>query len=713
MTPATSAFRRSLMAEAKIPGRGSLFFAMGLVGVLGALIIALLVWQNHVARQRFLADARQLAYHHSRVLAERAARVSEAADLAVWQVAEAIRAHGGIPADALEAPKLLRGVQPLVPALSSVVVHDATGRRVAAIGVLPTVEDVSGLDFFREHRAGQLGYTVTVHSDPGRVRVSRRLEGPGGDFAGVVSAVIDPAAFDLGLELDVTHALDGAALVLRTGQVLAEWPRTFARRPPEGADIATRPAFAGLPREALTAAGAETVELTGTIVAVAPVGHAPFLAAASIAKERALAAWQAEWRLTFAAVVVLIAAIGLIGIRLGHRHERRRGAVQRTLSVLARAVEDSPAMAVITDPDGIIEYANRTFEEVTGYGRDEVVGATPAALAAGHAEPGALDDLWSAVRAGRGWSGDLQVRKKTGEAFRLGLTVSPILDARGRVANFAAVGRDITERVENERYRRQSEKARALGTLVDGIAHEFNNMLTPVLTMTSLVMETMAPDSRERQMLEVSARSARRAHDLVRRLRIFARGDPGRWQVHDAADLVRDAATAATAKVPAEIEIRTEIEDGIGRVKADSAQIEAAVANLVANAVDAIGPKAGTVTVSLRRARAEGAGRRPPPGLAPGPHAVIAVTDSGEGMDAEVIERIFDPFFSTRDVGQGTGLGLSIVQGVVATHGGTIQVDSQPGAGTTFLIFLPLLEAAQEGAESETTTPDWPQRARR
>jgi PAS domain S-box-containing protein len=528
-----------------------------------------------------------------------------------------------------------------------------------------------------------------------------------------VSALLDPAAFELARDLDVTQRLDGAVLVQPSGRLLAAWPHASTLGGPGATDIAELPLFAPLPRPFLSAAGAETADLGAAIVAMAPVRNAPILAMAAVSRDRALAAWHAEWRLTLAAIAVLIAAIGFIGLRLGHRHARRREAVVRTLSVLARAVEDSPAMTVITGPDGTLEYANRTFEEVTGFDREEVVGTTPASLAAGHAQPGALDDLWSAVRAGRGWDGVIETKKKTGEAFWLSLSVSPIADAHGRVTNFVAVGSDVTERIENERYRRRTEKAQALRTLVDGIAHEFNNLLTPMLTMTRLAMEGLPAGSRERQMLEVASRAAQRASDLVRRVRIFARDDPEKWQVHDAAGLVKDAVAAAGATLPAGVTLKTGIEDGIGRMRADSPQIETAMMNLIANAIDAIGPVPGTVTVRLSRAEPDDGGARPPPDLAPGPYAVLSVSDTGQGIAPEVAERMFDPFFSTREVGQGTGLGLSIVQGVVTTHGGAVTVDSQPGAGTTFHLFLPLLDASADETETWTPTPDWPQQASR
>ncbi len=693
MTPATDAFRRSLLAEARIPGRGSLFFAIGVVGLLVALLVALLAWQGRATRERALTDARLLAYHHGRLLAERAAAVIEAADMGLWQVAETLGGRGvAASADAVSATRLLRGVLPRFPRPSALVVHDAAGRRVAAAGILPTVADISGAPFFEDHQAGQLGYRVSVEAAPARVRVSRRLDDGEGGFAGVVSALIDPAAFDIARDLEVTRSLDAALLVQTTGAVLA--------------------LLEGLPSALLAGAGAETVDLADAVAALAPVRNAPLAALAVVSHARALAAWRTEWRLTAAAVAILIGAIGFVALRLAHRHAARREAVVRALKVLARAVEDSPAMAVIAGPDGTIEYANRTFEEVSGYGREEVIGKTPAALAATHAEPEVLDDLWSALRAGRRWSGEFQARKKGGEAFCLGLTVSPIVDARGRVTNFAALGRDISERLENERHRRRADKARALRTLVDGIAHEFNNLLTPVLTMTNLAMESLPEGARQRQMLEIASMAAKRARDLVRRMRIFTHDDPAAWQELDAAALIRDA-VAAAGPLPEGVTLALDLDTAAGRIRADIPQIEAAMTNLIANAIDAIGPREGTVTVGLRRLEALAeATPRPPPGLAAGPHAVISVADTGEGIPPEVMERIFDPFFSTREVGQGAGLGLSIVQGVAATHGGGLTVESHPGAGSTFFLYLPLLEAAEGRAETEDATPDWPRRAK-
>lgn len=685
-------FRRSLLAGSGLPGRGTMAMAMAIVALLTAALIGLLVWQNQSARTRALAEARVAVYHESQILAERAATTTDIANLALAQVAEGFGMRpGAAPLDAALAARLLRSVEPWLPAPATLVVHDAEGKRLAAIGAGPAAEDVSDQAFFREHRAGASS-EITVQGSPARTRVSRRLVGADGTFAGVASANFDSAAFDIGRDLDATHRLDAAALVLRSGTVITAWPRSVARAVAGSPRLVLLPPFEAFPEQALMASGAETVETETAVVAVAPVRNTPLLAVAAQSTEHVVAQWRSAAWLAFPAIIGLAAAIAVAAIWLNHRHARRQAVAQRTLHVLARAVEDSPVITIITDRAGTIEYANRTFETVLGARRDEVVGTGPSAdAAAGEGRAAALlRALWAAVGRGQPWSGVVERRRSDGRETFLSLSVSPIADASGQISRFVGLAEDVTERLENESYRRRVDKAEALGTLVAGIAHEFNNRLTPVLTMTGMAMQAVPPESEARKMLMVALRSAEKARDLVRRFRIFGHDDPGLWHVHDVSTLVRRCVQSAAAIVGEGVVLESDIPDGVGWVRADDAQIEAAVDNLVTNAWQAIVPRRGTIRVTLRRSEAGDGGARRPPWLRHGPHAVIAVTDDGVGMTPDVLERVFDPFFTTREVGQGPGLGLAIVQGVLTTHGGAMSVESQPGVGSTFSLFLPL-----------------------
>ncbi|MDX9860442.1 MAG: PAS domain S-box protein [Rhodospirillales bacterium] len=687
-----SDLRESLLSESTIPGRGTLAMAMAIVVVLAMALIAMLLWENWANRSRALADARLSVYHESRVLGESALTTMEIADLALAHVAEDVRRQGdGAVLDVPLLTGILQSINPWFPSPAGLSVHDGDGRIVAAIGLVQAAEDVSNLAFFRDHQKGSLEYAISAEGPPARIRLSRRLATQSDDFAGVVSAVIDAAALDLSRGLDVTRRVDGAALVLRSGEALTMWPSTIGHKS-DLTDIGDLPPFAQIPRSALTARGIEIIETDATVIAVAPVRNAPFLVAAAISKDRILSDWRSSSWLVFMAVIAIVALIGIVGIWLSHRQARRRAVIEGRLRVLSRAVEDSPIMTLITDSGGRIEYANRKLEDVTGYLREEILGQTPRILKSGDTSPATYGTLWRTILGGEEWSGVVRNRKKDGELFWASLLISPIKDRRGRITNFVGVAEDITDRIEKEMHRRQLEKAQALGCLAGGVAHEFNNMLMPILGMTGEVMHTLPAASSERGMLELAMQGAEKARDLIQRILVFTDDDPDRWCAHDVSDLVNGCLAMSSVAIPQNITLETSIPPDIGWVYANIVQIEAAMINLVSNAVHAMKTRKGTLGVTLVRADPNEPDWKFPADLRLVPHAVIQVSDTGNGIAPEIIGQIFDPFFTTREVGQGAGLGLAIVHGVVTAHGGALTVDSTVDAGTTFSIFLPLID---------------------
>ena len=249
--------------------------------------------------------------------------------------------------------------------------------------------------------------------------------------------------------------------------------------------------------------------------------------------------------------------------------------------------------------------------------------------------------------------------------------------------------RDVTEtRAAEERQSQlerqlfHSQKLEALGTLAGGIAHDLNNTLMPILVLSELLMRKMPEGGGEREDLETIVQASRHGRDLVRRILAFSRHQQvGRARV-DLAAITHEALQMLRPTIPATVLIDEQIED-VPLILADPSQIQQVVVNLVTNAVQAIGDRMGTVTVSLSAAIGS-----PSPA---GNFIRLRIVDTGCGMDAETKNRIFEPFFTTKTVGEGTGLGLSVVHGIVTNHGGSIEVGSEPGKGTEFIIFFPAL----------------------
>jgi PAS domain S-box-containing protein len=273
----------------------------------------------------------------------------------------------------------------------------------------------------------------------------------------------------------------------------------------------------------------------------------------------------------------------------------------------------------------------------------------------------------------------------------------------------AVVSRDVTSRVLADEARkrlegqlRQAQKMEAIGTLAGGIAHDFNNILTGILGSTQLAEHELAPGHPARKLLSAAVKASLRARDLVSKILTFSRHREQQHAVHPLGPIIQEALGLLRASLPATIHIRVEIAADPIPVICDPVQIHQIVMNLGTNAAQAMQPRGGLLTVALDPATPTDALRVEHPKLPAGRFACLTVRDTGSGMDAETRERIFEPFFTTKPVGQGTGLGLAVVHGIVEDHQGAIIVDSKPGGGTTFQIWLPTV--GQE-APSDLTAP--------
>ncbi|WP_316976130.1 ATP-binding response regulator [Shumkonia mesophila] len=269
-----------------------------------------------------------------------------------------------------------------------------------------------------------------------------------------------------------------------------------------------------------------------------------------------------------------------------------------------------------------------------------------------------------------------------GKAFRSG----------GReVGRIIGIVQDITEEIERERRQRIMERLETIGTLAGGIAHDVNNMLVPILTLTELVRESLPERDLGRRQLTTVLESGLRIRQLVAQVLAFSRQDAYTAQPLDLHDVMRAALVIARATIPASVTIRDRLERGIGPISAAPVQIDTILINLIVNAAQAIAPAAGAVDVTLEKIEIDPATTKGRGDLPPGSYARIAVADNGSGMDAATLERIFEPFFTTKPLGKGTGLGLSVVFGTVKKLGGAIDVKSEVGVGSIFMIDLPLI----------------------
>jgi len=386
---------------------------------------------------------------------------------------------------------------------------------------------------------------------------------------------------------------------------------------------------------------------------------------------------------------------------LSIRDVTSRKRAEDELRKLTRAIEQSPASVVITDVNGTIEYVNPKFCEVSGYGFDEAIGKNPRILKSGNMTPAEYEVLWKTISTGNVWTGEFHNVKKDGEPFWELASIAPVRDRRGKITHFVAVKEDITERKATEERLRQAQKMEVIGQLTGGIAHDFNNFLAIIVDNLQLLEEELAEDDDNHELIADAIWSAERGAELTRRLLAFAR----RQQLHpEATDLnaTLQAVTKLLQRTLGErIEVRTDLAGELWEAMIDRGQLETSLVNLAVNARDAM-PDGGVLTITTKNVvlDEESAEIGGAVALSPGEYAMIAVSDTGAGMPAKVLNRIFEPFSTTKRFGQGSGLGLSMVYGFVRQSGGSIAVESEAGQGTTIRLYLPRAVAAEHVADS-------------
>ncbi len=371
---------------------------------------------------------------------------------------------------------------------------------------------------------------------------------------------------------------------------------------------------------------------------------------------------------------------------------------------LSSAVEQTAESVMITDLEGNIVYVNPAFERVTGYRRAEVMGKNPRILKSGRHDAEFYRQLWGTIVGGGAWSGFVHNKRKDGTVYEAESLISPVRDGTGLVVNYVAVQRDVTHERLLEAQLRQAQKMEAVGRLAGGIAHDFNNLLTIIAGYSQLALDQLGGREPLTGHVAEIRKASDRAASLTRQLLAF-----GRRQVLAAQVLNLNAVVANTEKmlrrlIGEDIELVASLDEELGYVKADPGQIEQVIFNLAVNARDAM-PAGGRLTIetaNLELGEDYAASHYP---VKPGPYVMVAVSDTGSGMDAETLTHIFEPFFTTKEQGKGTGLGLAMVFGIVQQSGGHIAVYSEPGQGSTFKIYLPRVEKADATAASKADRP--------
>ena len=366
--------------------------------------------------------------------------------------------------------------------------------------------------------------------------------------------------------------------------------------------------------------------------------------------------------------------------------ERRRA--ENNLRKVLRAVEQSPAMTIITDIEGKIEYVNPRFTQVTGYALEEISGKTPRILKSGEMAPREYETLWNTIAAGKEWRGEIHNRKKDGELFWALTSISPITDQNGAVTHFLGIAENITQskRVEEDARRHRNALAHigrvsVVGEMATSLAHELNQPLAVISGCAHVCLDRLrsgrSGTAEMLDSLEQVAEQAQRASEIIRRTRRFLRKEEDEQRpidindaIHNIGGLLRVDAREQGATVD------LDLAEGLPLVCADLIQLQQVVLNLTHNGMEAMAEcRSGQRQLTIQTSAVDGGAIE------------VAVRDTGHGIPAANLAHIFDPFFSTKP--SGLGMGLAISRSIIEAHGGRLWANSNEGSGTVFRFTLP------------------------
>ena len=374
-----------------------------------------------------------------------------------------------------------------------------------------------------------------------------------------------------------------------------------------------------------------------------------------------------------------------------NREEKLRDLVERN-TVLTEALQASPVgVAVLTpDPTGPqIFYVNAALEEMTGFRDGRLLGMSLDSLRGDDTDPIIFGGLVEAIQSSNPMSCELTLDRDDGSSFLGQIELAPIsAEDDGSVAAHTLIVRDVTDDRRRTEAMMDAQKMEALGKLSGGVAHEINNLLQPIITLSDLGREACRPDDEKLlKYFEVITGSGRKAREVVRQILTFSRQDAPLIGSHQVEPIVEDALKLAKSGLVPGLKLKCRVEIGGAHALVNPTQVSQVVINLVRNAADAMNG-AGTIKLDLVRLSEAEADQAHLKQLDRG-WLALSVSDAGCGIDEESRARIFEPFFTTKPVGQGTGLGLSVVYSIVLGWGGSINIDSEVDMGTTAMVYIP------------------------
>ncbi|MES2696218.1 MAG: ATP-binding protein [Verrucomicrobiota bacterium] len=408
---------------------------------------------------------------------------------------------------------------------------------------------------------------------------------------------------------------------------------------------------------------------------------------------QAIAANVHNLRLTTIIVVVLAVICGAILAGTLSVRRQAQEKLRENERRLRNTLDNLFVFVGLCEPDGTLVEINRSALEAAGCRREDVIGKLFHQTLWWTFSPDVQKRLLGVLQEaanGKVARFDIENRIADGNLITVDFCCGPLRDVDGGITHLVVSGIDITERKKLQEQILRAQRMEAIGTLSSGLAHDLNNILAPIL-MAAGLLKVKLDSPHDQKIVTMMETGAQRGAALIRQLLNFGRGSGGQRANVNFEHMIRDMVHIVEATFPRDIEVAREVGASLWPIVADSTQLHQVLLNLCVNARDAM-PRGGKLLLRVENLRLDAAGAKACRIANPGNYVRLTVTDTGDGIPRAIIDRIFDPFFTTKPIGKGTGLGLSTVLGIVKSHDGFLTVDSEPGKGTTFKVYLPAVE---------------------
>ena len=377
------------------------------------------------------------------------------------------------------------------------------------------------------------------------------------------------------------------------------------------------------------------------------------------------------------------------------RYAVERKEADQRIREQAQLLDKARDAIIAFDMDGRVVYWNKSAERLTGWTADEMLGARAQERLYDSSEAEKLEECHETVREEGEWTGELRQQSKDGEELVVESRWTLVRDSGGQPTSILVINTDITERKRLESQFLRSQRMESIGRLVGGIAHDLGNLLVPILLGVKVLKRRESEDEKVLQTLDMIEKSAERGSNMVEQVLAFARGVEGERVALQAATIIDEVAKITTETFPDDIDVEVSVPENLNDIVGDATQIQQVLMNLCVNARDAM-PDGGVIDIGASEVELSEAEAQRKMDAEPGSYVCLRVSDTGSGIPEEAIDKIFDTFFSTKAEGEGPGLGLSTAYSIVKSHNGFVDVESEPGTGTTFRVYVPVATSSDE-----------------